>query len=66
MEVRQTVTQSKLSQQEFAKAIADLIVESPNPENPNPEHNAYNWGLAHAELLFNGVTVEAIREMQPK
>lgn len=60
------MTQSKLSQQEFASAIADLMVESPDPEKPNLEHNAYNWGLAHAELLFNGVTVESIKAMQPK
>ena len=60
------MTPSKLSQQEFAEGIAGLMVESPDPEQPNLEHNAYNWGLAHANLLFNGVDVEIIRGMQPK
>jgi len=57
---------SKLTQQEFAQGIASLMIESPDPENPNLEHNAYNWGLAHADLLFNGGDVEAIKGMQPK
>ena len=56
----------QLTEQEFARGIADLMVESPDPEHPNLEHNAYNWGLAHANLLFNGVTVDTIKEMQPK
>jgi len=58
------VTYSKLSQQEFAKSIADLMVESPDPENPNLEHNAYNWGLAHAEMIFNGADVDALKNMR--
>jgi putative NIF3 family GTP cyclohydrolase 1 type 2 len=33
-------------------------------ESYHPEDNAYNHGLAHAGLLFNGVSVEAIKEMQ--
>jgi hypothetical protein len=52
--------------QEFAEAIVDLMVESPDPENPNLEHNAYNWGLAHAEMVFNGADIETIKKMQPK
>jgi hypothetical protein len=66
VEVRQKMTQSKLTEQEFAEGVAALMVESPDPENPNLEHNAYNWGLAHAGLLFNGVKVEVIKGMQPK
>ena len=66
MEVRQKMTQSKLTEQEFAEGVAALMIESPDPENPNLEHNAYNWGLAHAGLLFNGVKVEVIKGMQPK
>ena len=66
VEVRQTVTYSKLSMQEFAEAIVDLMVESPDPEKPNLEHNAYNWGLAHAEMVFNGADIETIKKMQPK
>ena len=66
MEVRQKMTQSKLTEQKFAEGVAALMVESPDPENPNLEHNAYNWGLAHAGLLFNGVKVEVIKGMQPK
>lgn len=56
----------QLTEQEFAEGIAGLMVESPNPEQPNLEHNAYNWGLAHAGLLFSGASVEAIKGMQPK
>ncbi len=50
----------------FSEAISELLVESEDSENPNLEHNAYNWGLAHADLLLRGFTVEAIKEMQPK
>ena len=50
----------------FSKAIGELLVESEDPEDPNLEHNAYNWGLAHADLLLRGVTVESIQEMQPQ
>jgi hypothetical protein len=60
------MTQSKLTEQEFAEGIAGLMIESPDLKNPNLEHNAYNWGLAHAGLLFNGVEVEVIKGMQPK
>ena len=57
---------TKLTEQEIAERIADLLIESADPENPHPEHNAYNWGLAHASLIFQGANVEAIRALQPK
>jgi hypothetical protein len=50
-----------LTEQEIAERIAALMIES-----SDPEHNAYNWGLAHASLIFQGANVEAIRALQPK
>jgi hypothetical protein len=50
----------------FSAGICDLLVESEDSVNPNPEHNAYNWGLAHANLLLSGATVESIKEMQSR
>ena len=64
VEVRQTVTYSKLSKQEFAEAIVDLMVESLVPENPDPQSNGYNWGLAHAEMIFNGADLDAIKGLR--
>jgi hypothetical protein len=52
---------TKLTEKEIAERIADLMIES-----SHPEHNAYNWGLAHAQLVFQGGSVEAIRATQPK
>jgi hypothetical protein len=46
----------------FSAGISNLLVESEDSVNPNPEHNAYNWGLAHANLLLSGATVESIKE----
>ena len=51
---------------DFDKAIVELMIESPDPMRPHPEHNAYNWGLAHAMLVYSGGSVEAIKKMQPK
>jgi len=56
----------KLTRNEFAKKIADAMVEPLDAENPDPQDNGYNWGLAHAELLFAGVEVETIKEMQSR
>jgi len=58
------MTHSKLSKQEFAEAIADLMIESEDPENPDPQRNGYNWGLAHAEMIFNGADVDAIEGLR--
>ena len=55
-----------LTEQEIAERIAELMIESPDSENPNLEHNAYNWGLAHAHLVFQGGSVKAIKAQQPK
>ena len=60
------MTQSKLSMEEFDKAITELMIESPDSENPDLQHNAYNWGLAHAMLVYSGGSVEAIKATQPK
>ena len=60
------MTQKNLTRDEFAKKIADVMVEPLDAENPDPQDNGYNWGLAHAELLFAGVEVETIKEMQSK
>ena len=56
----------QLSEEQFNLAINQLMIEPEDAENPHPEHNAYNWGLAHAGLILNGVDIEAIRAMQPK
>lgn len=46
--------------------ITDLMIESEDPMNPNPEHNAYNWGLAHASLILFGGDPKLIKDLQPK
>ena len=46
--------------------IIDLMIESEDPMNPNPEHNAYNWGLAHAQLVLAGVDPNLLKDLQPK
>jgi hypothetical protein len=50
----------------FSHEISWLLIDSEDPENPNPENNAYNWGLVHAQMLLNGVTFEAIKKMQSR
>jgi hypothetical protein len=60
------MTSKAITRNEFARKIADVMVESPDSENPDPQDNAYNWGLAHAELLFSGVEVDTIKEMQSR
>jgi hypothetical protein len=57
---------AQLTEQEIAERIVELMIESPDPLNPNPEHNAYNWGLAHAQLVINGGSVEAIKKARPQ
>lgn len=49
----------KNSTEDIDAKIAMAMIESYHPED-----NAYNHGLAHAGLLFNGVEVEVIKEMQ--
>jgi hypothetical protein len=60
------MTSKAITRDEFARKIADVMIESPDAENPNPQDNGYNWGLAHAELLFSGVEVDTIKEMQSR
>ena len=50
----------------ISKNITDLMIESEDPMNPNPEHNAYNWGLAHAQLILAGADPKVIKDLQPK
>ena len=49
----------------FGREISELLVESENSEKPDPENNAYNWGLVHAQMLLNGVPMRAIRDALP-
>jgi hypothetical protein len=55
-----------IDEHKFARIIADLLIDPQDPENPHPEHNAYNWGLIDAERALRGVAVEVIKEHQPK
>ena len=55
-----------IDEHKFAQTIADLLIDPVDPENPHPEHNAYNWGLIDAERALRGVAVEVIKEHQPK
>lgn len=52
----------KMTEQKFAELIAELMIESPDPENPDPQRNGYNWGLVHAEMAFRGIPLETIKE----
>ena len=51
---------------EFAHIIADLLIDPEDPDNPHPEHNAYNWGLIDAQRALQGVSVDVIKEHRPK
>ena len=55
-----------IDEHKFARIIAELLVDSEDPNNPHPEHNAYNWGLIDAERALRGVAVDVIKEHQPK
>jgi hypothetical protein len=57
---------TQLTEQEFAEAVAALMIESPDPENPDPQSNGYNWGLAHAEMILRGVPIETIKASLPR
>jgi hypothetical protein len=56
----------QLSEEQFNIAINQLMIEPEDATNPHPEHNAYNWGLAHALLIYSGGDPKAIKELQPK
>ena len=56
------MTQKNLTRDEFAKKIADAMVEPLDAENPDPQDNGYNWGLAAAEMALRGVPVTTIKE----
>ena len=56
----------KITEQKAAELIAELFQESEDFENPNPEHNAYNWGLIDAERAFRGVSIDVIKQNRPK
>jgi hypothetical protein len=50
----------------LSEAINELLVESEDSEHPDPENNAYNWGLIHADMLLRGVPMQAIRDALPQ
>jgi hypothetical protein len=56
----------KITEQKFAEIIADLLVESEDPENPNPVFNAYNWGLIDAQRVLQGVSIDVVKKNRPK
>ena len=60
------MTSKVTAREEFANKIAEIMVVPLDAENPDPQDNGYNWGLAHAELLFAGVEVDTIKEMQSR
>ena len=51
-----------MNEKKFAEAIAELMIESPDPQNPDPQSNGYNWGLVDAERILRGVPIDVIRE----
>ena len=53
-----------MTRHEFAQFIAAAMIEPLDLENPDPQDNGYNWGLAHAEMIFAGVDLDAIKKMQ--
>lgn len=55
-----------INEKKFAETIADLLVESEDPENPNPEHNAYNWGLINAQMVLQGIPLDVIKASTPR
>jgi len=55
-----------INEHKFNLDITDLLVDPEDPDNPHPEHNAYNWGLLHAQMVLRGVPVGAIKQLQPK
>ncbi len=55
-----------IDEHKFARIIADLLIDSEDPEKLHPEHNAYNWGLIDAERALRGVSVDVIKEHQPR
>ena len=56
----------QVNQNKFSKIIAELLIESEDPENPDPQYNAYNWGLAHAEMALRGVPIDVIKKLQKR
>jgi hypothetical protein len=55
-----------MNEDKFSRIIADLLIESEDSENPDPQHNAYNWGLVHAEMALRGVPVNVIKKLQKR
>jgi len=55
-----------INEHKFYLDIAELLIDSEDAMNPDPESNSYNWGLLHAQMVLRGVSVDAIKELQPK
>ena len=62
VEVRQTM----MNEKKFAEAIAELMIDSLDPENPDPQSNGYNWGLVDAERVLRGVPLDVIKESRAR
>jgi hypothetical protein len=55
-----------IDEHKLSRTIADLLIESEDSENPDPQYNAYNYGLIDAQRVLSGVSVDIIRESRPK
>ena len=51
-----------IDEHKFSRVIADLMIDSGDPTNPDPQSNGYNWGLVDAERALRGIPVEVIKE----
>jgi hypothetical protein len=56
---------TKITEQKLAEIITELFRESEDFENPNPEYNAYNWGLIDAQRALQGVSIDVIKQGRP-
>ena len=55
-----------MNDKKFAEAIAELMIYSGDPENPDPQSNGYNWGLVDAERVLRGIPLDVIKERRAK
>jgi hypothetical protein len=46
--------------------IMELMIDKETEDTPYPDEmiNAYNWGLAHANMIVSGGQVDAIKELR--
>jgi hypothetical protein len=55
-----------IDEHKLSRTIANLFIESEDSENPDPQYNAYNYGLIDAQRALRGVSVDVIKETRPK